>query len=608
MSKLEFMLANVFDGNIDDYLGWVMSEKLDGYRARYNPDKKKFISRSNKAFNAPIWFTKFYTNVHLDGELFTKRGSFEEMGIVRKITPITNEWKSIRFHVYDAPEYKGNFRERYEFLHKEFVKLNNNWEEYRLSLDESFHTLECPIVLVEQKSIQTKDNLMKFYKEILNLKGEGVMLKNPKSNYEGNRSMNLLKLKPTFDEEAIIIGYNPGTGKYLNKLGSFKCKRLINMNTYHKINNNKDQIFSVSGMDDIIRENYKETHPINTIITYKFSGETNNGKPRFASYIRKRDDIILENHTLDHKQICNIIYIFSKLSNYELLNGEKFKSLSYQKAIQSLKNINSSIELDDLQKLDGIGKSIIEKMNTILSTGTCPLYDEIKDIYDPRNIFLNIHGVGTTKAKELMDNGYNSINDLIHCNDIQKHLNKTQLIGLKYYKDLQQKIPSIEISKHEAFLKRILYKIDKASELTITGSYRREAHESGDIDVLLKSNDNSIYKKFITILTEYGYLIDNLALGNKKYNGICRLGKKGIPRRIDIMYTTPTEYPFSLLYFTGPDSFNKRLRKELNSRNMKINEYRLLNLDGTKIDNTFHREEDIFDYLGMDYNIPKNRF
>ena len=96
------------------------------------------------------------------------------------------------------------------------------------------------------------------------------------------------------------------------------------MNTYHKINNNKDQIFSVSGMDDIIRENYKETHPINTIITYKFSGETNNGKPRFASYIRKRDDIILENHTLDHKQICNIIYIFSKLSNYELLNGEKF--------------------------------------------------------------------------------------------------------------------------------------------------------------------------------------------------------------------------------------------------------------------------------------------
>ena len=74
------------------------------------------------------------------------------------------------------------------------------------------------------------------------------------------------------------------------------------------------------------------------------------------------------------------------------------------------------------------------------------------------------------------------------------------------------------------------------------------------------------------------------------------------------MYTTPTEYPFSLLYFTGPDSFNKRLRKELNSRNMKINEYRLLNLDGTKIDNTFHREEDIFDYLGMDYNIPKNRF
>ena len=42
-----------------------------------------------------------------------------------------------------------------------------------------------------------------------------------------------------------------------------------------------------------------------------------------------------------------------------------------------------------------------------------------------------------------------------------------------------------------------------------------------------------------------GYLIEDLATGTKKYNGISKLGGKGIPRRIDIMYTTPYEYPFA---------------------------------------------------------------
>ena len=34
-------------------LGWLLSEKYDGYRARFDSDNKCFVSRAQKGFNAP---------------------------------------------------------------------------------------------------------------------------------------------------------------------------------------------------------------------------------------------------------------------------------------------------------------------------------------------------------------------------------------------------------------------------------------------------------------------------------------------------------------------------------------------------------------------------
>ena len=64
-------------------------------------------------------------------------------------------------------------------------------------------------------------------------------------------------------------------------LGSFEC-RLLKGNT--------EKIFRVSGMVDAIRANYKETHPIGTIITVIYNELTKTGIPRHPRYLRKRDD------------------------------------------------------------------------------------------------------------------------------------------------------------------------------------------------------------------------------------------------------------------------------------------------------------------------------
>ena len=75
---------------------------------------------------------------------------------------------------------------------------------------------------------------------------------------------------------------------------------------------------------------------------------------------------------------------------------------------------------------------------------------------------------------------------------------------------------------------------------------------------VIKKHLQSLLKK----LVNQGYLLEELFLGNKKYNGICKLGRKGIGRRIDIMYTKPEEYPFAILYFTGSGEFNQDDEKD----------------------------------------------
>ena len=56
----------------------------------------------------------------------------------------------------------------------------------------------------------------------------------------------MLKVKPSFDRECIIIDYKLGEGKYTGLLGSFICRPLINHDTYMSIDQDED-IYGRSG-------------------------------------------------------------------------------------------------------------------------------------------------------------------------------------------------------------------------------------------------------------------------------------------------------------------------------------------------------------------------
>jgi DNA ligase-1 len=250
------LLAGVANINIDP-ASYLISEKYDGVRALW--DGKALRSRAGNVFAAPAWFIAKLPARPLDGELWMARGQFEKLsGAVRKTTPQDDEWRQIKYMVFELPDAPGTFAERYEQIKQIVARAN-------------FPQL----VAIEQFRLPDNAALRRKLEEIVRAGGEGLMLHRADAPYVTGRNDALLKLKPLEDAEATVIGYLPGKGKYAGKMGALQMEtadgKRFNIGT---------------GFTEAVRAN---PPAIGTVITFTYRGLTKNGLPRFASYLRIRE-------------------------------------------------------------------------------------------------------------------------------------------------------------------------------------------------------------------------------------------------------------------------------------------------------------------------------
>lgn len=206
-----------------------------------------------------------------------------------------------------------------------------------------------------------------------------------------------------------------------------------------------------------------------------------------------------------------------------------------------------------------------------------------------------------------------------------KYLHKllpTQLLGLKYFHDMSQKIPREEMQKIEIILKKVAQRMNPDIKVMVCGSYRRGRARSGDIDCLithpdiktkddLENSQTNILSKFVKVLTDVKFIIDHLTdFGKSKYMGFCMINQqcnqKNIAHRIDIKFIPYNSFGSAILYFTGSKTFNTIMRTFAISKGYKLNEYGLVrNNDGEFI--PCPEEIDPFNILGYPYKKPEDR-
>lgn len=257
--SISLLLANKYDEKKNNPVNWWISEKLDGVRAFWNG--KCFYSRLGNPFYAPKWFTKdLPTDMHLDGELFGGRKMFQSTVSIVK-TPECDQWKKIKYHVFDAPSLqKEPFEKRMKAIRDYFDEVSPDYAIY------------C-----KQEKCIGKKHIDDELKRVISLGGEGLMIREPGSTYERRRSNTLLKIKTFYDAEAVVVGYDPGKGRFQGKVGALRCKMA------------NGKLFSVgSGLTD---KDHNRPPKIGSIITYKFQEYTNSGTPRFPSYLGVRIDM-----------------------------------------------------------------------------------------------------------------------------------------------------------------------------------------------------------------------------------------------------------------------------------------------------------------------------
>lgn len=237
--------------------GWLVSEKYDGVRALWDGGRLRF--RSGRPVPAPDWFLARLPAQAVDGELWLARGRFDSLSAtVRRESPRDEEWRQVRYMVFDLPWVQAPFEQRAAKLQALLSRASGS-----------------PLVAVGQQRLANAAALARKLDEVVAAGGEGLMLHRADAPYVAGRSDTLLKLKPVQDAEAIVMGHVPGRGRHAGRLGALRVRTDEGL-----------EFRLGTGLSDAERE---VPPPLGAVVTYTYRGLTPAGLPRFASFLRVRE-------------------------------------------------------------------------------------------------------------------------------------------------------------------------------------------------------------------------------------------------------------------------------------------------------------------------------
>ncbi|KAB5523548.1 hypothetical protein PHYPO_G00153790 [Pangasianodon hypophthalmus] len=302
--------------------------------------------------------------------------------------------------------------------------------------------------------------------------------------------------------------------------------------------------------------------------------------------------------------------------------GDKWRALSYSKAVNALKSHHKPISsYEEACKIPGIGKSMANKIVEIMESGHLRKLDQFGEAVPILEMFTNIWGVGSKTAQLWYQQGFRTLEDI----RTKVTLTHTLRIGLKHYDDFLDRMPRSEAAAIEKTVREAAHSVNPDLQVVACGSYRRGKLTCGDVDVLITHPDGQshkcVFSKVLQILHQNGFLTDDLVSHEengeqKKYMGVCVLPGPGQRhRRLDVIVVPQDEFACALLYFTGSAHFNRSMRALAKTKAMSLSEHSLntgvVRERGVKVvpglPLSTPTERAVFEHLGIPYREPHER-
>ncbi|MBW6511318.1 MAG: DNA ligase [Desulfuromonadaceae bacterium] len=255
----EPMLPQTDPGD-SDLRGWLMSEKLDGVRARW--DGRQLWSKNGRKFFPPAEFTRNLPPFAVEGELWGGRGTFEQTVSIVSSQQAHGGWLGLKLGIFDLPDAAGGFSQR--------IEQARSW------LAE--HPTDYAFV-IEQIPVRDRAQVQMELQRLENIGGEGLIVRRPDSLYRGGRSAEILKVKTCLDAEAKVVAHLPGQGRNAGRLGALLVEE------------KNGAAFRIgTGFSDEQRNN---PPPVGSLVTFKYYGRYASGLPKFPVFLRIRTDSAL---------------------------------------------------------------------------------------------------------------------------------------------------------------------------------------------------------------------------------------------------------------------------------------------------------------------------
>ena len=303
----------------------------------------------------------------------------------------------------------------------------------------------------------------------------------------------------------------------------------------------------------------------------------------------------------------------------EIDGADGFRVRSYRNAADAMEQTTAdlaaaSADAAQLLAIPGIGKSMAANIQSIVSTGSLPLRDQLLTKYGAGLLeLLKLPGMGPKTVALLWDAGkIGNIDQLAEAIDAgrlkglprmgEKQIEKIRK-GIDEYRRSAGRFRLDDAEDAADRLTAYLLAFDGIDRVTPAGSMRRGRETAGDLDLLVtgpacaQQNTDAA----VEYVAAYSGIRDIIAKGENKVSFHIANGLQ-----VDVRLLPSDCYGAALQYFTGSKAHNVALRQRALKMGYTLSEWSLSRLNDESVVASA-TEEEIYAALEMDWIPPEMR-
>lgn len=293
---------------------------------------------------------------------------------------------------------------------------------------------------------------------------------------------------------------------------------------------------------------------------------------------------------------------------------QSFRARAYEAAAKTLEGLpTGAAELSEteLKKLPGIGGATAAKIREYADSGRIAKLEQLREEFPSEfRALVNVPGLGPKRAVQLRDAlGVGSAEELAAALEagavrelpgfgerMEANLRRAmQRLGMS---GKERRTPILAAMKEAEWLVAEVRALPGVEAALCCGSLRRFRDTVADLDILVGTSDSGAVTERLVNL---GWIQRVIASGGAKTSVVSQSGLQ-----VDVRMVPTRRWGAAVLYFTGSQAHNIRLRQLAIRRGWSLNEYALSDADtGEEI--AAGTEEEIYAALGLPWIPPPIR-